>query len=123
MALKVLTLDTIKDLDLGRVGVGFSRLLEQAVRDCLDRPGDERARKLILQSALKPKAEIVGQTVSCEGAAGVAQLRLKLPDYESQEVDFGVKQNGRLVFNEESPRDHRQATLFGAEDEDARSAE
>lgn len=123
MALKVLTLDTIKDLDLGRVGVGFSRLLEQAVRDCLDRPADERARKLILQISLKPKPEIVGQTVSCEGAAGVAQLRLKLPDYESQEVDFGVKQNGRLVFNENSPRDHRQATMFDGEEEDAETAE
>ncbi len=115
MALKVLNLDTIKDLDLGRVGVGFGRLLEQAVRDCLDRPADERARKLILQLSLKPKSEIVGQTVSCEGAAGVAQLRLKLPDYESQEVDFGVKQNGKLIFSEDSPRDHRQATMFDDE--------
>ena len=123
MALKVLTLDTIKDLDLGRVGVGFSRLLEQAVRDCMDRPADERARKLILQISLRPKSEIVGQTVSCEGAAGVAQLRLKLPDYESQEVDFGVKQNGRLVFNEDSPRDHRQSTMFDGEEEDAEAAE
>jgi len=118
MSLKVLNLDTLKDLDLGRVGVGFGRLLEQAVRDCLDRPSDKRARKLTLQLAIKPKAEIVGNSISCEGASGVAQLKLKLPDYETQEVDFGVRENGRLVFSEDSPTNHRQATLgFGEEDD------
>lgn len=112
MALKVLTLDTLKDLDFGKAESAFRIALERAVRDCLDRPGDDRQRKVIFQLTLKPVAEIMGQTISCEGAQGAFQVRCKIPDWETQAVDFGVKQNGTLYFSEESPRDHKQTTIF-----------
>ena len=43
-----------------------------------------------------------------------------IPQYETQSVNFGVQQSGDLIFNPDSPRDHRQATLL---DEEVDSAE
>ena len=112
MPLTELNLDTLKDLAGGQVAVAFQRLVNQAVKDCVDRPGDKRMRKITLQLSVAPVAQIFENTISCEGAKGTVQARLKLPDYETTTLDFGVQQNGRAVFSPESPQDHRQATMF-----------
>ena len=118
MALKELTLDTIKDLDFGKAAVGFKVALERAVKDCNDRPSDDRKRTVVLSLTLVPVKEISGNTISCEGAKGVFQVRCKIPDWEMDTVDFGVKNNGMLYFSEESPKNHRQGTM-AFEDESA----
>ena len=46
-----------------------------AVKDCLDRPADKRARKVVLQLTLKPVARISGTTVDCDGADGTFQCK------------------------------------------------
>jgi hypothetical protein len=46
-----LTLESVKDLDMGTVAVAFQRHLERAVQDCLDRPGDLRLRPVHLPQA------------------------------------------------------------------------
>ena len=117
MSLKQLTLQTLQDLDFGKASMGFQRLLTQAVLDCINRPADDRIRKITMQLNLKPVAETVGNTISCEGAKGVFQMRLHIPDMETPEVDFGVRENGMLVFNEDSPREHRQGTFLPEEEE------
>jgi len=111
MALKELNLENLKDLDLGRANMMFMAALAQAVRDCINRPADERARKVTLELTLKPVCETIGQTLSCEGARGVFICRSKIPHWETPEVDFGIKESGQLYFAEGSPRDHRQSTL------------
>lgn len=110
-----LTLATLKKLDLGRVGMAFDRLLKQAISDCVDRPGDDRARKVTLQIDLVPVKQVHDNTISCEGAKGAVKAKLALPNYETQTLDFGVKQSGHAYFAEESPANHQQATLFAGE--------
>lgn len=110
--------DTLDRLDRGAAGVAFNKAIEQAVVDCLDRPGDDRARTVTLQLVLKPVKEVHDNTISCEGARGVYKVRCKRPDYESQELDFGVRTNGMLVFSENSPANHKQPTFFDGGDED-----
>lgn len=117
MALVQLTLETVKQLDYGTAYEAFQTALERAVRDCIDRPGDDRARKVIFQFTLKPNSEVHGNTISCEGAKGTFQIRCKLPDWETGTVDFGVKKNGIIYFSEESPEDHRQQTIFDGSEE------
>jgi hypothetical protein len=110
---------TIGRLDRGRVGIAIRDFIRQAVNDCLDRPGDDRARVIKLEFALKPVAETHGEHVSCEGAKGVAKVKLKLPDRESSTLDFGVRKGGHLLYNENSPSNHRQATLFAGDEEES----
>jgi len=119
VGLKELTLGNLKDLDFGKASTTFEVALQRAVKDCLDRPGDDRARTVVLEMKITPVKEILGNTLSCEGAKGVFRIKCTLPNWETQVVDFGVRSNGKLVFNEDSPRDHRQQTFLGEEEENA----
>lgn len=110
--------DTLSRLDRGRVGLAIDAFVKQAVADCMDRPGDDRSRKILIEVELKPVAETNGETISCEGAKCIVKVRLKLPDRESAVMDFGVRRGGHAVFSENSPSDHRQTTFFDGEEND-----
>lgn len=114
--LQRLTLKTMEEVDYGKAMLAFQQALKRAVLDCIDRPGDKRARKITLQLNLTPVAEINGNTIDCESAKGTFQVRFKPPDYETTAVDFGVRNNGELVFNPNSPDNHRQETMFDGEE-------
>ena len=116
-----LSLQNISQLDSGLAMEMFQGNLRRAVKDCLDRPTDRRARKVTLQVNLTPVTEIRGNIVDCDGAKGVFLCKAKLPDFESREVDFGVQQSGELLFNPDSPQNHKQMTLL--DDGDGDSAE
>lgn len=111
MAVKQLTLDTLKDCDFGKSDKAFRVALERAVRDCLDRPADDRARQVALMIELVPVKEIHDNVISCEGAKGKFKIQCKLPAWETEAVSFGVQTNGNLLFNEDSPRDFHQNSL------------
>ena len=115
---------TLAKLDRGAAAVALDKALERAVADCLDRPTDDRARKVILTLEVRPVKEVHENTVSCEGARGTYKVRYRQPDWESQELDFGVRKTragGMLVFSELSPANHRQTILplAGGEDDDS----
>lgn len=115
--LQRLTLKAMDDLDYGKASEAFQQALKCAVRDCIDRPGDKRVRKVTLQMNLVPVPEINGNTIDCDTAKGVFTVRCKNPDLETGVVDFGVRNNGDLVFNPNSPSDHRQQTMLDDEEE------
>ena len=124
MSLQRLSLATMGDLDGGLAMATFQDAVKRAVRDCMERPGDKRARKVILQMALTPVPVITGNTIDCDGAKGAFQCRVKIPDWETREVDFGVQNSGDLLFNPDSPRDHKQMTLLdGGEERDVQSVD
>jgi len=116
MELKELTLSSMSDLSHGAVGVAVDMLIKQAIRDCIDRPGDNRGRVLTLGLIFKPTPHVDGQSITCEGTKAVAKAKLKLPDYETNELDFGVRHNGSAVFSPHSPENHKQ-TSFIEDDE------
>lgn len=115
--LKRLTLKTMEQLDYGKAMIAFQRQLERAVHDCIDRPGDKRARKITLQFNVVPIPEIDGNTIHCDSAKGTFTIRCKVPDYETSIVDFGITREGDLVFNPDSPADHRQETFLDDDEE------
>lgn len=118
MGLERLTIDALARIDFGSVAAAFKTHVERLVRDCVDRPGVKNARKVALELKLTPVAEVRGNTIDCGGAKGVFRIKSSIPDHETQAVDFGVRHDGSLVFNEDSPRDHRQSTLLPAGDDD-----
>ena len=113
-----LTASTLAKLDRGAAAAALDKAIETAVRDCLDRPSDERARKITLTLELVPVKDVIDNVISCEGAKGVYKVRYRQPDWESKELDFGVRENGMLVFSELSPDNHRQAMLNIMEQKD-----
>jgi hypothetical protein len=113
-----LTASTLAKLDRGAAAKALDTAIAAAVHDCLDRPTDERARKITLTLELAPIKEVIGNVISCEGASGKFKVRYRQPDWESLKLDFGVRENGMLVFAEMSPANHQQPTLFDREEED-----
>jgi hypothetical protein len=118
MGLEKLTVDSLARIDFGSVAEAFKTHIERLVRDCMDRPGVKAARKVSLELKLTPISEVRGNTIDCDGAKGVFRIKSCIPDHETQAVDFGVRGDGSLVFNEDSPRDHRQSTMLPAGDSD-----
>lgn len=115
MGLQRFDLDTMKALDGGITPEIFQDAVRRAVKDCIERPGDKRARIVILQMKIVPVPLITGNTIDCDGAKGTFQCKTKIPDWETREVDFGVQNSGDLLFNPDSPRDHKQMTLLDGE--------
>lgn len=105
-----LRLDTVAELGVG-ASEAFAKALLHAVRDCIDRPADERPRKIVMQVDVTPVKEVHQNVISCEGARAVFKVRARVPDYETDTCDFGVKKDGRLFFNPLSPRNHKQDTF------------
>jgi hypothetical protein len=79
MALKKLTVETLHELDFGSIGIAFEKHLARVVQDCIDRPGDKRARTVLLEMKVVPVVEIRGSTIDCEGAKGTFKLKSKVP--------------------------------------------
>lgn len=102
-----LTLETLKDLDLGKVNAAFDRELAHVVKDCIDRPDDRTARTVSLELAVTPEAE--GGV--CEVVNGEFTIKSKVPPRRSRRYEMAVKPTGVALINPESPDAVRQMTL------------
>lgn len=91
-----LTLENLKHFELGKVDVAFQKLLDAAVRDCLNRSGCKKPREVLLQFKVTP---VLGEGGQCESANVQAVLKSKMPAQQTREVDCSVRTNGALVFH------------------------
>ena len=121
---------SLAKLDRGTLAIALEQALQQAACDCIDRPTDDRVRKVVLTISVKPKAhwDEDKKSVEVTGAEGQYKVKCALPDRESKPLDFGLQPDGTMIFNENAPEDHRQASIFPAagggqeEEEDTPSA-
>lgn len=111
MELVKLTTETLSRLDRGKYKATLEQAFQRAVQDCIDRPGDDRNRQVTVQFDLAPTVEVEDNVMYCDGVKARYQVRAKLPNWESKVLDFGVRKDGSLVFNEASPDNHRQMAL------------
>ena len=112
-----LTLGTLEELNFVQAEAAFKQLLAQAVKDCIDRPAVKAGRKVTMQLTVTPIASVRGNTIDCESASGVLTLRAKCPDYETDQISFGVQNDGSLIFNPDCPDNYRQQTLLEEEED------
>lgn len=117
MGLMRLNAESLPHVDFGRPNEAFLSALKRVVADCVDRPTDSRARKVVMTFTLVPIPQIDGATVDCVSADGKFNVTAKIPDYETAKLNFGVQQNGDLIFSSGSPQDHRQQTFTEFEEE------
>jgi len=108
MPLMQLSLDSLKDLDDGRVLVAFGHELKRAVMDCIDRPGDKNGRTVSLEFKLTP---IIGEDGTCDGANGEFAIKSKVPTRKSKSYEFNVNRKGHLIYSSNSPDDIDQTTI------------
>lgn len=122
--LEELDLESLKNLQDGAALKQFMALMETAVRDIKNRPGDERSRKVVLSFELSPKSEWIEdpaddtrKMIALRGVGLKISMDAKLPSRHTVEYDCGVNDKDRLVFNPISPLNHLAPTLpFGNEE-------
>jgi len=116
MSLEVLSTETLQHVDHGRPAAALDKAIERAIGDCMDRPGDNRPRKVTLTIAIVPVRDVVGDTeIVCDGLKAKFNVNESLPARETGECDFGVRKQGgkaTAVYNPDCPNNHRQATLL-----------
>jgi hypothetical protein len=113
MSMMLFNLETLKDLDMGKVTKAFEHELKRCVQDCLDRPADSTARTVTLALALKP----VPDGEICDTVSGEFEIKGKVPVRRTRVYSFGVKKTGSLMFNVDSPDNVDQKTLLDGMDE------
>ena len=102
-----LTLDTLKEIDSGRISAAFNAELRRIAQDLIDRPADPTARTVVLTVTVKPN----GDSGVCETADLEFRVKSSVPQRRSRSYSVAVQGNGSLVMNPVSPQDVRQRTL------------
>lgn len=110
MVLLDFNLNSLGELDSGRVGVAFEQALSRLISDLRDRPGDGAKRNLTLDIAMTPVVDDGGNLTSAKVQCLVKD---KIPTRKSRVYDMQATRKG-LHFNELSPDDHRQLTIDDA---------
>jgi len=109
MAMVKFDVAALKDFDGGRLATAIEQELTRAAKDCLDRPGEKKARKVELTFNLKPQD--VDKTGVADSVSFKFTIKLKTPERQSIDYSMAIKQNGSMAFSEHSPRNHRQGTF------------
>ena len=108
MSLIALKLETLKDLDFGRPAVAYEQSIADAVRDCIDRPGDKRPRKVTMEFVITPQG---GDDGDCDAVEGEFKIRTVLPHRQTRPYSFGLNKRGSLFFSENCPENVNQTTF------------
>lgn len=109
MARKQLNLQTVfEDFEQGKVGQQFNLLLMQLGKDCFDRPGVDKTRKVTLEVQAKPICDEAGMA---EAVKVRIALQGRQPEYGSREVTALIQKSGAIVFDDFSD-DVQQTTML-----------
>jgi hypothetical protein len=110
-----LSLETLKDFDVGKARALFDFALRQVVEDMLDRPDETKARKVNLEVTLTPLIIEKGELVEVEVSFAAAS---KIPARHTAGRPVGVTKQGGLFFSADSPDNPFQRTLDEQREED-----
>lgn len=109
MSLQQFSLESLRHLDGGRAMEAFALHIQRASLDCMDRPGDAKPRKIKLEIGLVPVLDDDG---SCSEVKAQIHATSTVPAHKTKVYSFGLRRNGMLVFNADSPDDVNQTTLL-----------
>jgi len=116
MALREFNADAMPALDNGTIAAAMNAHLKRCAADCMDRPGEKKARTVTLQFAVRPVMKPDG---TCDKVDTQFQLKSKLPDHVSPVYSMGLRQRGQdaiLVVDEMALENVDQSTMFGDDD-------
>jgi hypothetical protein len=107
--LRELTLESLRQLDMGKVHEAFQLHLKRAVVDCLDRPGDDKPRKVLMEVTIVPETDDTGDCYDVKTQIHVSSV---VPKHRTKVYSMAPRRNGSLAFNEDSPENVNQSTMF-----------
>ncbi len=111
MAMHEFSLESLIELDGGRVPVAFNQAVQRLIKDCEDRPNDKAARKALVELSLSPVCDDHGNLDEVKGSFKVKDT---VPSRETKEYSFGVRKSSKgpmLVFNDLSDDNVNQKTI------------
>lgn len=109
MALMKLSVASMNELDGGRLRTAIEKSIKRAVDDCKDRPNLDTARKVGIELIITPYADETGDVVSVNLDY---QVKPTLPPMKREGLSLSVQKDGALLFNEHSPDNVNQRTVF-----------
>ena len=115
-----LRLENLVQLDGGIVCRAFDCELGQGVQDCLDRPTDNRPRKVAVVFTIKPKVDVKAGEVNCEDCLVEAEVASSMPKKRTKSFTMKPKHSGDLCFHPDLADDPDGDTLY---DDDVRERE
>lgn len=107
MARVELSLESLKNLDYGKVQAEFQKLLEFIIKDCWERPHDAKARKVLLQF----EAEPVTDGHDCTDIRARFKMKASVPDRQTKDYMMGLTKGGHIYFQEDSSDSPDQESL------------
>jgi hypothetical protein len=112
MAIMTLSTDTIKEFDEGRIAIALRQALENAGRDCVDRPMEKRARSVVLRIDVVPIPENVQDGVVIAQEADVQmKVDTKIPTKRTVSRRMKLSRNGQFVFSSLTPENPDQTHI------------
>ena len=102
MARKKLECRVIADLDPASA-VMFNDYVKECVKDCQDRSGLIKARKVILTCTLVPDADSKGDM---DGVLMNFKVRKSVPEIGGRTFSLTATKSGDLIFNDADPTSH-----------------
>ncbi len=104
--LEKFTMDTIAEMDGGRIKAAFTQALKRLEDDCKDRPALKKARELHLVMTMTP----VPDGADLDSVNVTFKIKESIPKRESKSYNMQAVRGG-LLFNDASPEDVKQKTL------------
>lgn len=98
-----LTLNSLSEIDNGRVAEAFMQDLKHVVQDCIDRPSDKNPRVVTLEFTVVPIPENNQGIVECSDVDGNFKIKSKVPTRKSKTYSFRANKQGQLCFSTNSP--------------------
>lgn len=111
-----LTLESLANLDGGRIGTAFQLSLKRAIQDCEDRPGVKKPREITLKLGILPVA--AADDATCDEVAYQCVVSDSVPKRQTRIYSARVRSGGKAAFNDESLDDVNQMSLGLDSDDD-----
>jgi len=108
MAMRDLSLGSIQHVAGGTVDATFQQQLKRVIEDCGDRPGEKKARQVILIVNVTP---IMLQDGAAYDVSTDYEIKSTIPTFISRPVECRVKTGGRAIFNDLSEGNVDQMTI------------
>lgn len=101
-------------LENGLISTAFDGELKRLVKDCDERPLDEKPRELTLKLKLTPKPDKNGRNPVCDEVEVECEISGKVPVQRSKIYVMKPKHDGSLLFHPDLPEDPNDETLMDA---------
>lgn len=102
-------LESLGQLDMGKIIAAFDAERARVVQDCLDRPGDKKARAVTLEFLFAP---VPNQLGTCEEVMMECKVTSKVPKRQTKIYTMSPNSKGDLAFHPDLPDEPDGSTLY-----------